>query len=206
MELVRPPEARASRLENDEWLWSRSLAGDGRAFGGLFDRYRNAVFRHACRLAGTRQDAEDLVASAFLELWRRRSKVQLVDGSVLPWLLVTTTNLGRNFARAQRRHRHFLGRLPRVEDHPDTAEIAFGGHGLGVDNRLRAGLLALRKMDAQLFALVALEGYPVGAAAGLLGLSESAARTRLHRVRASLRAQLGGDAVTKKPGIQGVEQ
>src|ERR1700733_6941569 len=126
MELVRPPEARVSRLENDEWLWSRSLAGDGRAFGGLFDRYRDTVFRHACRLAGTRQDAEDLVASAFLELWRSRSKVQLVDGSVLPWLLVTTTNLGRNASRARRRYRRFLERLPRVEEHPDTADVALG--------------------------------------------------------------------------------
>lgn len=201
MELARQPEARASRPEADEGLWSRSLAGDGRAFGELFDRHGDRVFRAGCRLVRSRQDAEDLAASVFLELWRRRSKVQLVDGSVLPWLLVTTTNLGRNANRAQRRYRQFLERLPRVEEQPDAADVAIG-HALGVDDRLRAGLLALREKDAQLFALVALEGYPVGAAADLLGLSEAAARTRLHRVRRALRQRLSGDALEEKPDIQ----
>ncbi len=83
-------KVRRSPVELDSTLWGRSLTGDGEAFDVLFDRHRDRVFRHACRLADTRQDAEDAVASAFLELWRCRAKVQLVDGSVLPWLLVTT--------------------------------------------------------------------------------------------------------------------
>jgi RNA polymerase sigma-70 factor (ECF subfamily) len=52
-------------------------------------------------------------------------------------------------------------------------------------------LRSLGTTDAQLFALVALEGYSVGDAAGLLDLSEAAAQTRLHRTRVKLRAQLG---------------
>jgi RNA polymerase sigma-70 factor (ECF subfamily) len=178
-------------VESDEALWRRSLDGDGEAFGALFDRHRDRVFRHACRLAHTRHDAEDVVASAFLELWRRRADVRLVDRSVLPWLLVTATNLGRNTARGTRRYRQFLERLPRAQDQPDVAEVALGTHALGVDARLRAGLCALNKTDAHLFVLVALEGYPVAAAAEQLELSLSAARARLHRVRTRLREQLG---------------
>lgn len=127
-------------VESDSALWDRSLAGDGDAFGVLFDRHRDRVFRHACRLAQTRHDAEDVVAAAFLELWRRRAEVRLVDGSVLPWLLVTSTNLGRNVARGTRRYRQLLERLPRLLDQPDAAEVAFDAHALGVDGRLRAGL------------------------------------------------------------------
>jgi RNA polymerase sigma-70 factor (ECF subfamily) len=56
---------------------------------------------------------------------------------------------------------------------------------------LQAGLRSLGKTDAQLFALVALEGYSVGDAAGLLKLSVPAAQTRLHRTRVKLRTQLG---------------
>jgi RNA polymerase sigma factor (sigma-70 family) len=170
-------------------LWRRGLGGDGEAFGVLFDRHRERVYRHACRLAQTRHDAEDVAASAFLELWRRREDVRLVDGSVLPWLLVTTMNLGRNATRGTRRYRELLERLPRALDQPDAADTALS-HALGVDPRLRAGLHSLKKTDAQLFALVALEGYPVGDAAELLGLSLAAARTRLHRVRTSLKTQL----------------
>jgi RNA polymerase sigma factor (sigma-70 family) len=190
-----------STTENDEALWRHSLDGDGEAFGALFDRHRDRVFRHACRLAQSRHDAEDVVASAFLELWRRRREVRLVERSVLPWLLVTATNLGRNTARGTRRYRQFLERLPRAPEQPDVADVALGTHALGVDAQLRTGLRALSKTDAQLFVLVALEGYPVTAAAEHLGLSVSGARARLHRVRTRLRAQL--DDSQRRPDQQG---
>ncbi|WP_396133584.1 RNA polymerase sigma factor [Arthrobacter sp. 1088] len=51
-------------------------------------------------MVGGRHDAEDATAAAFLELWRRREGVRLVDGSILPWLLVTTTNTARNLQRS----------------------------------------------------------------------------------------------------------
>ena len=168
----------------------------------MFDRHRDRVFRHACRLVDARHDAEDVTASAFLELWRRRADVRLVEGSVLPWLLVTATNLGRNTARGTRRYRQLLERLPRAEAPPDAAEVALGHHALGVDAGLRAGLRSLDKTDAYLFVLVALEGYPVTAAAEQLGLSVSAARARLHRVRTRLREQLG-DHPTEMSDDQG---
>lgn len=175
-------------------LWDRGLTGDGEAFGVLFDRHRDRVFRHAWRLAHSRQEAEDVAASAFLELWRRRADVRVVNGSLLPWLLVTTTNLGRNAARGTRRYRQLLERLPRAADQPDVAEEALGTHALGVDEPLRTGLRSLSETDAQLFALVALEGCSVADAAQCLGLSLSAAQTRLHRVRLRLREQLGDRA------------
>jgi RNA polymerase sigma factor (sigma-70 family) len=157
----------------------------------LFDLHRDRVFRHACRLAESRQDAEDLVASTFLEFWRRRDRVRVVDGSVLPWLLVTATNLSRNAARGTRRYRQLIERLARADNHHDVADVAAENHVLGVGATVQAALRSLGKTDAQLFALVALEGYSVGDAAGLLNLSVPAAQTRMHRTRVKLRTQLG---------------
>jgi RNA polymerase sigma-70 factor (ECF subfamily) len=191
VELAADSKVAPAIADSDEGLWLRSLGGDGDAFASLFDRHRDRVFRHACRLVDARHDAEDVAASAFLELWRRRTEVRLVGGSVLPWLLVTATNLGRNSARGTRRYRQLLERLPRAEEQTDAAEVALGTHALGVDARLRVGLHSLNKIDAHLFVLVALEGYPVTAGAEQLGLSVSAARARLHRVRTRLREQLG---------------
>ncbi|HEX3803571.1 MAG TPA: RNA polymerase sigma factor [Solirubrobacteraceae bacterium] len=180
-----------SSARNEERLWRRSLEGDGAAFGRLFDLHRDRVFRHACRLAESRQDAEDLVACTFLELWRCRDRVRVADGSVLPWLLVTATNLSRNAARGRRRYRQLIERLSRADDHPDVADLAAENRALGMDATLQAALRSLGKTDAQLFALVALEGYSVGDAAELLKLSVPAAQTRLHRTRVTLRTQLG---------------
>jgi RNA polymerase sigma factor (sigma-70 family) len=183
-----------SSAEIESMLWQRSLAGDGDAFGLLFDRHRDRVLRHAFRLAGSRQDAEDVVASAFLELWRLRHRVRLVDGSVLPWLLATTTNVGLNAARSRRRYQRFLERLPRTGQQPDVAETASAA---GIDPLVREAMRSLRPKDAQLLALVALEGYPVDQAAGCLQLSPEAARSRLHRARRRLRDVLGKEPAFK---------
>ena len=87
-------------------LWSAARQADERAFAGVFDLHRDRVFRHAMRLADTRADAEDVVAMAFTDLWRRRDDVRVVDGSVLPWLLVTAANLSRNSHRSLLRREH----------------------------------------------------------------------------------------------------
>ncbi|MDA8201618.1 MAG: sigma-70 family RNA polymerase sigma factor [Chloroflexi bacterium] len=94
-------------------LWPLARDGDAQAFAALFDLHRDRVFRHALRLLGSWPDAEDVAASTFLELFRCRDRVREIGGSVLPWLLVTTSNLSRNATRARRRHRDFLARLPR---------------------------------------------------------------------------------------------
>ncbi|MGB3910709.1 MAG: sigma factor [Pseudolysinimonas sp.] len=73
--------------------WARAVDGDGEAFGRIFDRHRDRVLRHGLRLAPTTNDADDLVAITFFEAWRNRERVRVVDGSVLPWLLVTATNV-----------------------------------------------------------------------------------------------------------------
>jgi RNA polymerase sigma-70 factor (ECF subfamily) len=182
-------------------LWACCLSGDSSAFAGIFDRHRDRVFRQASRLVESRDDAADVAASAFLELWRRRHDVRLVGGSVLPWLLVTTSNLARNAARARRRHRDFLAKLPRSDDAPDAATVAVDGTALGFQRELRQALRALPEHDLHLLSLVALEDLSLTDAAAVLRISPSAAKTRLHRVRERMRAHLGEfDTAATAPG------
>lgn len=177
---------------DDAELWSRSLLGEGDAFGMLFDRHRDRIFRHAYRLCPGRHDAEDVLATAFLELWRRRDKVRLVDGSVLPWLLVTTTNVARNARRAAFRYRKLLNALPRADSAGDPLDAVLSRHPFeAVDHELAAALRGLGALDQKLISLVALEGYTVAAAASVLGLSPQAAKSRMHRARGRLAAATG---------------
>ena len=176
----------------DSEPWSRGIRGDGAAFGELFDAHQDRIFRHAYRLVENRQDAEDVMATAFLELWRRSADVRLVDGSVLPWLLVTTTNVARNVRRAARRYRHLLDSLPRSENSVDAANAFLDEHPLdAIDPRLAVGLRSLSAADLRLVSLVVLEGYTIAAAALVLGLTASGAKTRLHRARVRLRRAMG---------------
>ncbi|CAA9238808.1 MAG: DNA-directed RNA polymerase specialized sigma subunit, sigma24-like [uncultured Arthrobacter sp.] len=178
---------------DDGGLWSRSVAGDGEAFGLLFDRHRDRVYRHAYRLAQNRPDAEDVSAAAFLELWRLRTRVRLVENSVLPWLLVTTTNCALNLRRSRRRYDALLRRIPHAPAAADPADIVLSDDPFhGVDEHLACALRALKPVDLQLITLVVLEGYDLASAAGILGLGPEVAKTRLHRARHRLREHLPG--------------
>jgi len=183
--------------DSDEAVWRLVLSGDSRLFGTIWDRHRDRVFRHLTAGGITASSAEDLTAATFLELWRRRGTVRFVDGSLLPWLIVTAHNVSRNAARAKRRYERFLAALPPPAVIPDPADpIA------DLDDEhliaLRAAIAAARPADATLLAMTALEGFTVREAAMALGLSESAAKMRLSRLRARLRT-----AVTAQPLTEG---
>lgn len=168
---------------DDGGLWERSLQGETDAFGLLFDRHRDRVFRHAYRLSGQRHDAEAILSMAFLQLWRRRLKVRLVDGSVLPWLLVTTTNVARNSRRSAFRYRTLLDSLPRGEEIANANDEFFLQAEL--DRDAARALATISTEDLQLVSLVVFEEYTVAAAAAVLGLSPAAAKSRPHAPRSA---------------------
>lgn len=171
-----------------------AVAGDARAFAVLWDRHRDRVFGHSLRLTRVRADAEDATAIVFLEAWRRRTHIREVEDSVLPWLLVTATNVCRNLQRAGRRYRAALDALPHVADLAEPT---------GADLDLQDALRALPAIDQQLLTL-ALEGYSTAEAALALGLSPGAARTRMTRARQRLREQLRSDEpITGLPTTEG---
>jgi RNA polymerase sigma factor (sigma-70 family) len=165
--------------QSDADDWARAVAGDGEAFGRIFDRHRDRVHRHGLRLAPTPSDVDDLVAITFLEAWRNRDRVRVVDGSVLPWLLVTATNVARNLRRGVARYTALLDRLPPAEHAPDPAAHA-GEHDLA------AQLDRLSLSDRQVLTLCVLEGYSERDAAAALGVAPGTVKSRLSRARRRL--------------------
>lgn len=182
--------------ETDAALWARVLSGDSRAFGGVWDRHRDRVFRHLIGAGSTPHDAEDLAAAAFLELWRRRDKVRFVDGSVLPWLLVTAHNVFRNADRARRRYHALLERLPPAEHAADPADIV-AERDTWRARFVREVMAAARPADRDLAMLTAVEGFTVREAAQALGLTEGAAKMRLSRLRTRLDQAARAAALTE---------
>jgi RNA polymerase sigma factor (sigma-70 family) len=169
--------------ETDAAEWARAVHGDGEAFGRIFDRHRDRVRRHGLRLAPTTAEVDDLVALTFLEAWRRRAHVRVVDGSVLPWLLVTATNVARNQQRAARRHRALLARLPEPERHDDPADRI---EQTGIAARFDELALA----DRQVLTLCVIEGYSERDAAEALGVPPGTVKSRLSRARRRLAASV----------------
>ena len=183
--------------DSDETVWTAVLRGEADELGIIWDRHRDRVFRHLLGRGAHAADAEDLTAMTFLELWRRRESVQVVDGSLLPWLLATATNVGRNAARSRRRYQAVLARLPAPADEPDLAQTLLPPEVAG-ERVLRRQWHQLRLVDQQLLVLTAVEGFRVAEAAAALGLTEAAAKMRLSRLRRRLRV-----AVANSKALEG---
>lgn len=163
--------------------WPLALAGQGEAFGRVFDRHRDRVFRHVVRLVATPSDADDAVAITFLEAWRRRDSVRFVDDSALPWLLVTATNVSSTLRRSARRHRSLLDHLPPEPPSPDHADLLDDGDA-------HFALRSLSTADQRVITLCILHGLPEKDAAAVLGVPPGTVKSRLSRAKARLAAQL----------------
>jgi len=172
---------------NEYELWAWAVEGDAGAFGEIFDLHRDRVFGHALRALASRHDAEDVTAIAFLELWRHRRRVRVVNGSIIGWLLVTTNNVCRNQARSARRYRLALAKLSPEPSHPDPADDA----GVGIDRARRApGVRAvfaqLSARDQDILTLCVLEELTTAEAALALRIPIGTVKSRLYRAKSRM--------------------
>lgn len=180
--------------DSDEAIWSRAVAGDGNAYGLIFDRHRARLYRHARALASGDADSDDAVAIAFFEAWRKRETVRFVDGSMLPWLLRTCTYTASNLARALKRYQTALGRLPAPEPHPDPIDAMAEGDAT-------IALRSLSELDRQVVTLCILEDLTDQDAARVLGVRVGTVKSRLSRAKSRLRQQLGTADTLSLKGI-----
>jgi RNA polymerase sigma factor (sigma-70 family) len=171
-----------------ETLWTE-VDEDG--FEAVFDRYAKAVYNHAFRLTGSWSVAEDVTQATFLTAWRRRTEVRLVDGSPLPWLLVTAGHQARTEQRTLTRWRNRLLRAPGDDTVADPADDVAGR--LDDERRMRQVLEAVRglpRAEREAVALCLWSGVSYAEAAAVLGVTESSVRSRVSRARARLTRNL----------------
>ncbi|MDO9458432.1 RNA polymerase sigma factor [Nocardioides sp.] len=162
-------------------------AGQADALTELFDRHADRIFRHCFRLTADRADAEDATATVFLEVWRHRQRVQVHDGTVVPWLYGVATNVCRNLTRGRRRHLRAVSRLPQPEVQPDHADRV--AERLDTEQRAREVLDAIERLpqrERDVVALVAWSGLSYEAAAAALDVPVGTVRSRLSRARRRL--------------------
>jgi RNA polymerase sigma factor (sigma-70 family) len=169
-------------------LRARVRANDRDAFAVLFDEHAQAVYRYAIGLSGNWSAAEDVVSLTFLEAWRLRHTIGPDGGSLRPWLLGIAVNVTRNQARAARRHRAAMSRLPPPPVLPDFADEITAR--LDDRDRLAAVRDAIRGLPPRErdVLICVWSGLDAGQAAQALGVREATVRTRLARARRRLRA------------------
>lgn len=181
---------RAGVTDSDDALWVRALGGDEVAFARVFDRHVDRVHRHARRFVARESDAEDITAIVFLEAWRLRHRVRVVDGSIIAWLLVTAVNVARNMVRSRIRYESAIRglRIDTVSDHADEVLKQLVLEGARAP--LRAAFETLSRGDQEVLALCVLEELRPREVAVLMRVPAATIRTRLNRAKRRLRVAL----------------
>jgi RNA polymerase sigma-70 factor (ECF subfamily) len=175
----------------DGELLFRLARGDERAYRQLHDRHAGAVYRVALVLVRKPWDAEEVAATVFFEMWRKRDRVRLVDDSILPWLFTVTSYVAKNQLRTTRRYARLLSRIPHDGPAPDHADdVARALDGLRISEEVRAVLQSLNPRDASILLLNVVHELPIKDTALALGIPEGTVKSRLSRVKARLRTTL----------------
>lgn len=164
--------------------------GDHDAFEELVRQTHAGTYALARRLVTDPDDARDVAQEAYLRAFRSIRKFR-GDAQFSTWMHRITANCASTYLSRKRRHRHDeLDEEVAVPDlNPDNDPVAQADARL-LRDRLE---LALGDLAPRLRAVVVLRDlYDFNHAeiAEELGISESAAKVRLHRARRQLRTQV----------------
>ncbi|MCP5028594.1 MAG: RNA polymerase sigma factor [Actinomycetia bacterium] len=171
-------------------LVASAREGDRGAFDELVRRTYADTYTLAYRLTGDEEDARDVVQEAFLRAHRSLKRFR-GDARFTTWLYRITANCASTLLEKRAKHRH--GELDEgiglADEHPGRQpEAQADSHALR--SELQVALLALPPTLRSVIVLRDIYDLPHGDIAAELGISESAAKVRLHRARRKLREQL----------------
>jgi RNA polymerase sigma-70 factor (ECF subfamily) len=171
-------------------LIARARSGDRPAFDELVRRTYADTYTLAYRLTGDEEDASDVVQDAYLRAFTGLKRFR-GDAQFSTWLYRITANCASTHLgkRSRRRHDELPDDYPlvdeRVEIDPETqADRTVLRH------QLNAAIGALPPKLRAVVVLRDIYDLPHDDIARELGISQSAAKVRLHRARRKLREDL----------------
>jgi RNA polymerase sigma-70 factor (ECF subfamily) len=175
-----PPETTDSNGLAGWDLVRRTQAGDQEAFGQLYDRYHEMVFRYVLFRTSDRQLAEDLTAETFLRALRRIGSVSYQGRDIGAWFVTIARNLVLDHVKSSRY------RLEQTTSEiQDLSPSTTGPEQQVLDGATHEELLRcvakLNSDQKECIALRFLQGLSVAETARLMGRNEGAVKALQHR-------------------------
>lgn len=169
----------------------RAQQGDAEAFGQIYDRYLDTVYRYIFFRVGGKALAEDLTSETFLRALRRIGSVTWQGRDLGAWLVTIARNLIADHYKSGRYRLEVATADMVADDHVDTA--ATGAPEAQVIDRLTNHTLlqAVTKLGSEqqeCIVLRFLDGLSVSETAQVMGKNEGAIKALQYRaVRALAR-------------------
>ena len=159
-----------------------AAVSDGATFEEFFEALASTLFRRLYLITGDRGEAEEIMQDAFIVLFERWDRVQLMDDPE-GYLYRVAFNIQRKLRRkASVAARRSLRIAPPADDFDvvDTRSV------------VSSALAALTPRQRAALVLTELLGYPSDEAAVIMNVRPSTVRVLAHQGRTAMRKQLGG--------------
>jgi RNA polymerase sigma-70 factor (ECF subfamily) len=174
-------------------LLLRAGRGDEAAFLLLYERHRTPVFRFACRMLGSAQQAEDVTQECFLAVLRRPEAYRADRASLRTYLCAIARHLALKHLRKR-------GQETELDDPPEEADPG-GPGGAGPDplsrvieteaaEAVRAAVEALPPLQREAVVLFEYQDMSLADVAVACDVDVGTVKSRLHRARERLRRTL----------------
>lgn len=184
----------ADRASSDALLVAAACR-DREAFGQLYERYADRIYRYALARTRSATAADDIVSDTMVAALEGLHSFDLNKGSFAGWLFTIASRRIADRARKQYQFWHFLERRPPapVEFEQESAlETTLRGEQR---DRVRAAIGRLSERHQQIVLLRYAAELPIRAVGDVLGISEGAVKMRLNRALQHLARELGDDRV-----------
>ncbi len=179
----------------DGQLVEAARAGDPQALEKLLERYQTKVYRFGMKMCGDPEDAKDVLQETLLAVARGVRDFR-GGSSVSTWLYT----IARSFCIKKRRRSKFAPEHEEsLEGGAEAVTRAVPDLSRGPDDQLAArqveqvlesAIASLEPMYRDVMVLRDVEGLSAPEVAEVLGLSVEAVKSRLHRARLAVRAQV----------------
>jgi RNA polymerase sigma-70 factor (ECF subfamily) len=183
-------------VPEQDWLTLvQSIAkGDELALHALYERTHRIVFTLIMRITANRETAEELTIDVFHDVWRRASRYDPANGTVLGWIMNQARSRAIDRLRFENRKKRSPG-----DDMQPLAEVAADPRDVlelrEQRESLRAALAALTPNERQAIETTFFDGLTHAEAAARLkqplGTIKTRIRSALYKLRHMLTAEAG---------------
>lgn len=174
-----PDEIEADHAET--WALVEAVQrGDGEAFGQLYDRYVNQIFRFIYYRVNDRQLAEDFTSETFLRALRRISTINYQGRDIGAWFMTIARNIVFDHSKSAR------FRLEITTDDVIEPNETIAGPEAAVlahltNARLMGAVNNLNDEQKECIVLRFLQGLSVAETAAVMGKNDGAIKALQHR-------------------------
>lgn len=192
-EAATPDVADMDETHAETWEYVRlAQAGDGEAFGKLYDRYVDMVFRFIYFRVNDRALAEDFTSETFLRALRRISTISYQGRDIGAWFITIARNIVLDHLKSAR-HRLEMTTADTLEGKDHVASTEEAVLGLLQSERLMAAVAQLGDEQRECVMLRFVHGLSVSETAHVMGKNDGAIKALQHRAVRKLADLVGGD-------------